>query len=488
MRKTFYLRVLPILLLLVAFWTAGFGTTVLYTYMQDTASKYDSKGKSVSDFCRDVLQALNNELKSQNIRIELKSQTPKSITEIKNALVSKGTDRIDVFLGLGYLPEDERILNYIKIPLYGSRGIFVIRAGLKEKIFEKNIVKVGSIAGTAPAQYVPNIARRQEVVLYRNVNELLEALDKGQIDAAFALGLKLGCVLNGSKGKYQALDIVSEKFYNYIVFPKDVSSQIVLKVEIALRNVRKKNVIENLIKKYDFERYVIPGNVVEILLVDWKPYEWYDQTKKEWVGFDVDVVRKVLENMGFKASFVTFPWARCLEYMKIRAYDATMSVVFTNERSEFLIYTEEPLSSGNAALFKLKSTRLDLSRLENIPPSTRCGYCEGYGYPQWFFDAKFQKIPVTTDEVGFKLLRDKKIDIFITNIFVGKFLAKEMNLDVEWSPTFSPPQMYYLAFAKTYHGELLAKDFSRELKRFKTTPEYAKILVKYGLSYDELWK
>jgi len=85
-------------------------------------------------------------------------------------------------------------------------------------------------------------------------------------------------------------------------------------------------------------------------------------------------------------------------------------------------------------------------------------------------------------------LKDGKIDIFVSNLFVGKYLSKELNIEVEWSPAFGGSDNYYLVFSKGYHGENLAVAFSDELSRFKKTKEYIDILQKYGFSYEDFWK
>ena len=473
------------LILLLSISVPAFGAMVLYTYSQDVSPKYMLVGKEFSGLCHDILVELNKELQSQGVEIRYKAKDLKSIEEIRKALEN---NEIQIFIGHGHSVEVEKKINFVKLPLYASKQMFIVEANTKDKIFEKAVVKIGAIAGTIPSQNIPQISRKQEVVFYKNLDELYKALEKKEIDAAYAIGLTLGYLVNQAKGKYVPLNLTSGKFYYYIVLSKNVSQQIVLKIENALRNLHSKGVIESLIKKYNLQQYVLPGNVVEILLVDWKPYEWYDTKKGDLVGIDIDVVKSVFQKIGCKPVFLTFPWQRCLEYMKVQAYDATMSVSFTQERAEFLIYTSEPLSSGKAVLFKLKSSNINIQTLESIPKDTRCGYCDGYGYPEWFWKADFKKISLTTDEVGFRLLKDGKIDIFISNLLVGKYLAKQLNMEVYWSPAYGGVQYYYIAFSKNYRGNVLADIFSQELRRFKKTKEYLEILKRYAISYDELWK
>jgi len=461
------------------------GQKILYTYAQNVEPKFMLSGSNITGFCHDILTELNKELKAYNIRIEYKTSKPKKISEIFDAIRK---DEIQIFIGAAHSEERERNVNYIKTPLYGLREVLLVEKGTKDVFFEKNHVRIGVIGGTVTSSDVPKVGVSQEIEVFKSLNEAIEALDEKRIDGVFYSSLTLGYVIEKSKGKYDFLNQAIKKYYHYIILSKNIDKQTTEKIENALKNLHRKGILENLIKKYNLQRYVLPGNVVEILIVDWKPYEWYDEKAKKWIGPDVDVVRAVLEKIGYKPAFLTFPWSRCEELAKAGVYDAMMSVSLTKEREALFVYPKEPLSTGKSVLFKLKSSNIDINTLESIPVTVRCGYCDSYGYPEWFWNANFKKVVLTTDEVGFKLLKDGKIDIFISNLFVGKYLSKELNIELEWSPAFGGSDNYYLAFSKGYHGENLALAFSDELSRFKKAKEYIDILQKYGFSYEDFWK
>lgn len=476
---------LIVLFLVPLAWSLGFGQTVLYTYAQDVAPKFMLKGNTLTGFCHDIVVELNKELKSSGIRIEYKSNQLKTISEIFSAL-SKG--EIQVFIGAAYDKQRRESANYLQPPLYGLREMFLVSAKEKEKFNEKLQVKIGVIGGTVTSESMPSIKVRQEIVAFKNLDEALRALDERRIDAIFYSSLILGYTISASKGKYDYLIIPSEKYYHYIVYSKNLDKTVVEKLENVVKRLHSEGVIEKLIKKYSLEQYVSPGNTVEILTIDWKPYEWYDPVKKDWVGVDVDVVRAVLNKMGYKPVFITFPWPRCVELMKVGAYDGIMSLRISDERKGFLSFPEEPLSTGKDVLFKLKGSKVSINSLEGVPPETLCGYTDGYAYGDWFWNSRFRKIAVPTDEVGFKLLQGGRIELFVCNLLVGRQLAKELGINVEWSPTFGEKMIYYLAFSNNYQGTLLSENFSQVLRQFKSTKEYLQILSKYGITYEDFWK
>jgi len=470
---------------LLLFSSPSFSQKILYTYAQNAEPKFMLSGGNITGLCHDIVQEMNKELRSEGIRIEYKSKELRSISEIFNAL---SKNEIQIFIGAAYSEKRESYATYLQPPLYGLREMFLINSSDVMRFAEKQYAKIGVIGSTVTSESLPTIAPKQEVIPFKNINDAIKALERKEIDTVFYSSLTLGYMLKNSKGKFEALKGPSEKYYHYVVLSKSVDKDVVAKIQIALEKLHKDGVVRALIKKYGLNDYVIPGNVVEILAVDWEPYEWYDTVRKEWVGVDVDVVRAVLSKMGYEASFLTFPWSRCVELMKIGAYDGIMSLRITQERQAFLSYPDEPLSTGKDVLFKLRSSELNFERLEDISFNVLCGYTEGYAYGDWFWNAKFKKIAVSDDVTGFKLLQSGRIQLFVCNLLVGKQLAKDLGIEVQPSPVFEEKMIYYLAFSKNYQGSYLSEVFSRRLKEFKLTDEYLKILTRYGITYDDFWR
>ncbi|MGC8819823.1 MAG: substrate-binding periplasmic protein [Fervidobacterium sp.] len=459
---------------------------ILYTYPQDVMPKYMKVGSDVIGFCNDLISELNKELRKDDIQIVYKSNNLYTVKEIFNALEK---NEIQIFVGAGYSQEREKSAKYIPLPLYGLREMFITKKGFSDKLLSLPVVKVGVIEGTLTSQRLPKLFGRTNVVNFKNLPEALSALDKNQIDTIFYSSLSLGYVINHNPEKYEAVKSLTEKYYHYIVLSNKVDKSLSTKIEQAIKNLYLKNTIRKILERYNIQGYVLAGNVVEVLSIDWKPYEWFDPKDNKWKGIDVDTVKAVFSNLGFEVSYINLPWERCLEAMKVGAYDGIMSLRITKEREEYLIYPKEPLSTGVDVLWKMKNKNIDLSALYKIPKDAICAYTVGYAYRDWFWNGPFRKEPVPDDVTGFRLLKDGRIDLFVCNLLVGKELTKELGIqkDVVYSKNFNGKMIYYLAFSKNYHGAYLAEIFSSELKKFKKTNEYKSILKFYGIDYNDLW-
>lgn len=270
---------------------------VLYTYPQDAIPKYFKLGDDLSGLCNDIIKALNSELSKENIKIEYKSKNPLTISEIFNALEK---NEIDIFIGAAYSEDRKDKVQYVKTPLYGLREMFILKKRSSNVIHFSSLTRIGVIGDTVTSKSLPNIFNKSQITAFKNINEALKALDENKIDALFYSSIVLGYILSQNPNKYEKLNLVDEKYYHYVVLSKKVNNYVSQKIEEAIKSFHKKGTIASLINKYKLQDYVLPGNVVEILTIDWKPYEWYDEKEKIWKGFDVDTVTKVFEKLGYK--------------------------------------------------------------------------------------------------------------------------------------------------------------------------------------------
>lgn len=458
----------------------------LYTYGHDVVPKYLLKDGKIEGLCNDIILELNKELKSSDIEIRYKSTSLFTPNEVLDKLER---NEIQILVGIGYFQERENKLEYIKFPLYSIRETFTIKKGMEDKINTLQNVRIGVIGGTVPSKKLSSVFKKSEIKTFKNPQEAITALDKDTIDAIFWATLPHGYYISLYPDKYTNIELISEKIYHYVAVNKNLSKVVTDKIYKAIKVLNEKGTIENLIKKYKLREFVMPGNNIEILTIDWKPYEWYAKDEGKWKGFDVDTVSNVLKRIGFQTIFRTLPWERCLEAMKIRAYDGIMSLRINEERKVFLLFPDEPLSTGIDVLFRLKNKNIPFDSLENIPKNVICGYSAGYAYGDWFWNLPFTKEPVTDDITGFNLLKNGRLDLFVCNLIVGKSLIKDLGMEKEvvYSKNLGEKMIYYLAFSKNFHGNFLKEFFTEELRNFKRTQEYRKILKQYGLEYNDLW-
>ncbi|MFN6992433.1 MAG: substrate-binding periplasmic protein, partial [Fervidobacterium sp.] len=338
----------------IRFAYVAYGLT-LYSYAQDAFPKYFKNGDTIQGLCADIVSELNKELKSKSVSILYKSDRLYTKDEIVNALAKND---IQIFVGFGYVEEDEnRGLEYIRFPLYSVRQVFTILKSKKDTASSMGDIlksKIGVIQNTYPERKLSQLfgsSNSKSFVQFETPTEAILALNSGQIGAIFWTSLMHGYYLSAYPEKYDTLNYPGEKFYHYIVVNRSVSSNVKELLYKAIKKINENGTMKKLIRKYKLDTYVLPGNVIEVLTINWKPYEWYDEKDQFWKGIDVDTVKAVFKSLGFEVVFITYPWERCLEFMKSRMFDGIMTLRKTQTREEFLIFPKEILSTGNDVLY-----------------------------------------------------------------------------------------------------------------------------------------
>lgn len=483
MRQTRFFTLVPFVVLALR----ALATTILYTYPQNVEPKYIVKGANVSGFCHDVIAELNARLSRHGIQIAYRSLAKHHITDIAKAL-KKGN--IQIFVGIGILPDLESVVRYVEFPIFGVREALLIRRGERERFLSGRLLSIGTLAGTLPARSAGRIFENLVRVEFNDPVKAINALEKKTVDGVYTADFLAWYYAKRAPEKFEVINTFNTKFYMYVALAMNVRDETFQRVREAVLQIYSAGSLEKISAKYGLSEHLLPGNLVQILLVDWKPYEWYEEREGRWKGFDVETVEAVFKRLGFKVSFHTYPWLRCLELLKTQAFDGAISVARFPGRDEFLVFPDEPLSTGVDVLFKLKDKAVDFNSLEKVPKDVICGYSPGYAYGSWFWNAPFKREPVPSDSSGFVMLSRGKIDLFVCNLLVGKALLKEMQLEerVEHSRPFGETMLYYATFTNNHHGRFLSKLFSDELRRFKMTDNYRKILGRYGLKYDDLWR
>lgn len=212
----------------------------------------------------------------------------------------------------------------------------------------------------------------------------------------------------------------------------------------------------------------------------WPPYVY--EASGTPVGFDYEVVASVFSKMGIDVQVRFYPWKRCVQMMREQQADAILDVGMNEARKKYLIYPDEPLSSSESVFFFLKSEPFTFNDLADLSGKT-VGTSLGYQYSDAFNTAThFSKEPVASIEQNFTKLLAGRIDLVIVNRSVGLFKSKEMGIGEVIDHTANPVSggPLYLAFAKKAGAAELSARFAGELKRFKQTPAYRKIIDKYG--------
>ncbi|MGB4263444.1 MAG: transporter substrate-binding domain-containing protein [Fervidobacterium sp.] len=453
--------------------------TVLYTYGQQAEPKYMLKDGKMAGVCDEIIQELNKELTKKDISISYRSSDLKTDSEIFSALKD---GKIQVFVGLELDKERYKELKYVFTPIYSLKETILIRKGESKQVITKNTVTIGIVRGSPSSKDVAQVFRNYTFEEFGSISEAIASLDAKKIDAIYYDGISVGFYAVNFPNKYEKLSIETKKYYHYIAFNKNVSNELIRSIEEALRLLLERGTIDKVIERYKLQQYVLAGNVLEFVTIQWPPYEF--SQNGDIIGSDVEIIREVFKRLGYRSLFYMEIPSRALQKVKSEAYDGVFSVWKSEDRETFLNYSSEPISSTLEAIWYLKSNAQKMGDiLHSANTNYICGYVNGCAYDEHFWQLKCKKIPLESDEMGFKLLKAGRIDAFETAYLTGKFVATQMGiyneLDFMYISSQSRPQ--YLAFTKNIHGSYLAKMFSDGVKRFQGTNDYRKILLRYGI-------
>ncbi len=74
------------------------------------------------------------------------------------------------------------------------------------------------------------------------------------------------------------------------------------------------------------------NRVIKVRVNDMPPQYIFENGK--WEGYAVEMMEVLLDEAGFKAKFVSMPWARALKELEFGRIDALMNVNYSSERAE----------------------------------------------------------------------------------------------------------------------------------------------------------
>ncbi|MDE1464431.1 substrate-binding periplasmic protein [Spartinivicinus poritis] len=193
--------------------------------------------------------------------------------------------------------------------------------------------------------------------------------------------------------------------------------------------------------------------VLNIVTGEYPP--WISKSMKHG-GFAQHMTSEIFERAGYQVSYFYYPWARTFKEAQTDKYHATMLWYYSSER-ERLFYHSESLYTEEVVFFHLKTTDLkNWHSLEDLK-EYRIGATRGYTYTPEFWEAyengSLNIIANSSDEINFKMLLKKRIDLFISATVPGySLLLKEFPKDQVETITFYPRAYFsntnHLLFSK----------------------------------------
>lgn len=200
---------------------------------------------------------------------------------------------------------------------------------------------------------------------------------------------------------------------------------------------------------------------------------------KQSTGFEIDLLTKIISNMGLKPSFNPDAWAKVLVSVKVGSADAIATIGITEERKKSYDFSE-PYASYAAILFvPQKSSINSLKKLNG----KKIGIQKNHFSVPWLRDhyPNVQQVAFENAKDAFLAAIEGNVDGAVADKLVGLYTIKE---DPKLIQKIKPVGKEFsstpvaLAFAKGQKIEL-RKKFNQTLKELKKSNDYSTIFIKW---------
>lgn len=224
---------------------------------------------------------------------------------------------------------------------------------------------------------------------------------------------------------------------------------------------------------------------------EWSPYEFIlpgiNGEKDKVSGFSTEVVQHVLFLMNSPVKEIrVLPWSRAENYLQRGEIDALYSASPSNKRQQYAFYSAEPLVDSPWVFFIHKDQEMELKfqSFEDLL-GHKVGVVKDYSYTPEFWNflrESGQYEIVTHDELNFKKLARKRVEMVVSEIRTGLALVRKLGMEDKIVILKGRPikvsGLYVIFSKKTMKADFVHR-FSEELKKFKNTLRYRKIYQKY---------
>jgi polar amino acid transport system substrate-binding protein len=96
------------------------------------------------------------------------------------------------------------------------------------------------------------------------------------------------------------------------------------------------------------------GKVTVATDATWPPFELVDETSKEIIGFDVDLMKAIAEKAGLEVEFVNVGWDSLLSGMATCQYDTAISAMtITEERKKEFLFSNPYFAAGQIVTVRI---------------------------------------------------------------------------------------------------------------------------------------
>ena len=229
----------------------------------------------------------------------------------------------------------------------------------------------------------------------------------------------------------------------------------------------------------------------------WYPYQ-YEESRRglhRVTGMDVEIVRELASRTGRTVAYERVPWQQHVESLRTGELDIAAGATFTEERAEFVYYSE-PYRFEQNYLFTLRSQKhtWDFMNLDQLLRELRrdgqkLAVIQGYVYGdsrvnRFIRDPANADLIVETpdDQQSLRLLLEGRVDGFLADRAVGASIVTELGVSksVEAVP-LGIAMPLHLMFSKATVSPEVVDEFNEAIAGFVGTPAYRNLVGRYLL-------
>ncbi len=219
---------------------------------------------------------------------------------------------------------------------------------------------------------------------------------------------------------------------------------------------------------------------------DYPPLEMVE--RGHLTGLHIDMIRHVAEKLDINVEFLSLPWVRATQYFSTGKVHAISYYGYTKQRELHAVYhTDNILSNTRWVFLALEERKNEFNFDRSLKGLEKLviGVQHGYSHGEYFDSLKYLVRDVVLTEFDLeRMLKNKRHDLAMMSH--QEFLGFKKRGDFQGIVALSPsididPQ--YLAFSRNVkpaeEGEVLAKAFAIEFKKYKNSQEYKDLLERY---------
>ena len=210
----------------------------------------------------------------------------------------------------------------------------------------------------------------------------------------------------------------------------------------------------------------------------WPPFEMVDETTKELVGFDIEMVNAIAKEAGFEVEFVNVGFDPLLAGISQCQYDAAVSAItITPDRAENMLFSDPYLNAGQIVTVQIDNSTINSK--DDLSGKTVGAQIGTTGAIEVEAIAGATLTTFDTVDLAYLALQNGQIDAVVADSPTAAGFVAQNADKLKMVGSVFTDENYGIAVCKT-NAELLAK-FNAGLAAIKANGTFDALLTKYDL-------